>query len=148
MLASDAGYGFIVRLEDLFAKPKAGKSVLTLPQGAGVLLPVPLGDPAGARLAAATSTGHLLVFPVSELPEMPRGKGNKIIGIPAAKVATREELMVALAVVRAGGNLTILSGKRGFTLKPADLDVYQGERGRRGRLLPRGFQRVDGLEAS
>jgi topoisomerase IV subunit A len=145
VIASDAGYGFIVRMEDLFAKPKAGKAVLTLPKGSQVLLPIPLGDPQGTRLAAATSAGHLLVFPVSELPEMPRGKGNKIIAIPAEKLASREEVLVALAVIPAGGQLTVLSGKRGVTLKPADLDAYQGERGRRGRLLPRGFQRVDGL---
>ncbi|WP_295399960.1 DNA topoisomerase IV subunit A [uncultured Thiocystis sp.] len=148
VLASDAGYGFIARLEDLFAKPKAGKAIVSLPPGAKVLVPVPLGDAVGARLAATTSAGYLLVFPVSELPEMSRGKGNKIIGIPAAKVAAREEVMVALAVVPAGGSLKILSGKREFTLKPADLEVYQGERGRRGRLLPRGFQRVEGLEAN
>jgi topoisomerase-4 subunit A len=147
VLASDAGYGFIVRLEDLIAKPKAGKAVLTLPPGAGVLLPVPLADPASARLAAVTSAGYLLVFPVSELPEMPRGKGNKIIGIPTARAATREETMIALAVLPTGASLTVLAGKRGFTLKPGDLEAYQGERGRRGRLLPRGFQRVDGLES-
>ncbi len=147
VLASDAGYGFIVRLEELIAKPKAGKAVVTLPAGSKALVPVPLGDPAGSQLAAATSRGHLLLFPVSELPEMARGKGNKIIGIPVAKSQLQEERMVAIAVVPAGGGLTVLSGKRSFRLKPADLVVYQGERGRRGRLLPRGFQRVEGLVA-
>jgi topoisomerase-4 subunit A len=149
LLASDAGYGFIARVEDLYAKAKAGKAVLTLPKGAEVLAPVPLvgdvWDTGGARLAAVTTSGHLLLFPVSELPEMPRGKGNKIIGIPSARAAAREEWMTAIAVVPEGGSLLVLSGKRTLTLKPADLDVYQGERGRRGRLLPRGFQRVEGL---
>ncbi len=147
LLASDAGYGFIARMEDLIAKPKAGKAVLTLPAGAQVLVPVVVGEAASARLAAVTSAGHLLLFPLSELPEMPRGKGNKIIGIPPGKSGEREERMIAVAVVPPGGSLTVLSGKRGFTLKPADLDLYQGERGRRGKLLPRGFQRVDGLTA-
>ncbi len=147
LLASDAGYGFIVRIEDLYAKPKAGKAVLTLPRGARVLTPIAVGDTSGARLAAATTSGHLLLFPVSDLPEMPRGKGNKIVGIPSARAAAREELVAALAVVPAGRSLVIISGKRTFTLKPSDLDLYQGERGRRGRMLPRGFQRVDGLEA-
>ena len=147
LLASDAGYGFIVRLDDLIAKPKAGKAVLTLPAGAQVLTPVPVGEGEGARLAAATSAGHLLLFPVAELPEMPRGKGNKIIAIPSERLASREEVLVALAVLPPGGALTVLSGKRSFTLKPSDLDDYSGERGRRGRLLPRGFQRVDGLVA-
>jgi topoisomerase-4 subunit A len=152
LMASDAGYGFIARMEDLYAKAKAGKAVLSLPKGAEVLVPLALsgeeGGLEGARLAAVTTAGHLLLFPVSELPEMPRGKGNKIIGIPSARVAARDEMVVALAVVQEGGSLVLLSGKRTLTLKPADLDVYQGERGRRGRLLPRGFQRVDGLSAA
>jgi topoisomerase-4 subunit A len=105
---------------------------------------VPVADPERDRLAAISSTGHLLVFPVAELPQLPRGKGNKILGIPAAKAANREEILCALAVVPPGVGLTIHSGKRHFTLKPADLDAYLGERGRRGNLLPRGFQRVDG----
>ncbi|UHD17204.1 DNA topoisomerase IV subunit A [Thiocapsa bogorovii] len=149
LMASDAGYGFIARMEDLYAKSRAGKAVLSLPKGAEVLVPVALtgeeGGLEGARLAAVTTAGHLLLFPVSELPEMPRGKGNKIIGIPSARAAAREEMVTALAVVPEGGSLVLLSGKRTLTLKPADLDVYQGERGRRGRLLPRGFQRVEAL---
>lgn len=146
LLASDAGYGFIVTLRALYAKPKAGKTVLTLPPGAGVLTPVPVLNRRNDRLAAVTNTGHLLVYPVSELPELPRGKGNKIIAIPAARSRAREEYVVALAVVPEDAALTIRSGKRHFTLKPADLDVYQGERGRRGKLLPRGFQRVESVE--
>jgi len=145
LLASDAGYGFIVTLEDLYAKPKAGKAVLSLPAGARVLPPVTVADPTQDRLAAITNTGHLLVFPVADLPELARGKGNKILGIPGARVAAREEFLCALAVVPPGASLTILSGKRHFTLKTADIDAYQGERGRRGHLLPRGFQRVDGV---
>jgi topoisomerase-4 subunit A len=147
LLASDAGYGFLVRMDELYAKAKAGKAVLTLPQGARVLDPIPVSDRAQGRLAAVTTGGHLLVFPVSELPEMPRGKGNKILGIPSARVAAREELLAALALVPAGGSLVIASGKRTFTLKPSDLDLYTGERGRRGKLLPRGFQKVDALKA-
>ncbi len=146
VLASDSGYGFIVRMEDLYAKPKAGKAVLNLPDGAAVLPPVPIPESEGLRLAAVTSAGYMLVFPLSDLPEMPRGKGNKIVGIPSARLAAREELLAALAVVPPGATLAIVSGKRTFTLKSADLDLYQGERGRRGKLLPRGFQRVDELK--
>lgn len=146
LLASDAGYGFIVTLRALYAKPKAGKAVLTLPTGAGVLTPVLVLNRRNDRLAAITSSGRLLVYPVSELPELPRGKGNKIIGIPAARARAREEYVAALAVLPEGADLVIRSGKRRFTLKPADLDIYRGERGRRGRLLPRGFQRVESVE--
>ena len=146
LLASDAGYGFIVTLEALYAKPKAGKAALTLPKGAKVLTPVPVMSTGSDRLAAVTNRGHMLVFPVSELPELARGKGNKIISIPAAKAKSREEYVTALTVVFEGASLTIRSGKRHFTLKPSDLDEYQGERGRRGSKLPRGFQRVEALE--
>jgi len=146
LLASDAGYGFIVVLQDLYAKPKAGKGALTLPKGAQVLTPVQVSDMGSDRLAAITNTGHMLVFPVSELPELPRGKGNKIISIPAARAKVREEYITALAVVPDGCSLTIRSGKRHFTLRPTDLDIYQGERGRRGKMLPRGFQRVESVD--
>jgi topoisomerase-4 subunit A len=147
LLASDAGYGFIIRMEDLIAKPKGGKAVLNLPDGAHVLPLIPVPDQPNLRLAAATNTGHLLLFPVADLPEMPRGKGNKIINIPAVKGAERQEWLVALAVVGEGGSLVIAAGKRTLTLKPSDLALYEGERGRRGKPLPRGFQRVDGLMA-
>jgi topoisomerase-4 subunit A len=145
VIASDAGYGFIVALEALYAKPKGGKSVLTLPGGARVLPPVRVFDTANDRIAAVTSSGHMLVFPVAELPELARGKGNKLVAIPAAKARDGERL-TALAVAPEGASLTIRSGRRHFTLRPGDLDAYQGERGRRGRLLPRGFQRVESLE--
>jgi topoisomerase-4 subunit A len=146
VLASDAGYGFIVTLEALYAKPKAGKAVLSLPSGARVLPPAQVFSSGSDRLVAITSSGHMLVFPVAELPELARGKGNKIISIPAAKARSREEVVAALAVVYEGGGLMIRAGRRHFTLKSSDLDAYQGERGRRGRMLPRGFQRVETLE--
>jgi topoisomerase-4 subunit A len=145
LLASDAGYGFVCPFEALLAKAKAGKAVLSLPEAARVLPPVALPGSPLDRVAAATSSGHLLVFPIGDLPELNRGKGNKIIGIPTARAKAREEVMAAITVVPDGASLTLISGKRTFTLKPADLDRFQGERGRRGALLPRGFQKVDGL---
>lgn len=88
----------------------------------------------------------MLVFPVAELPALSRGKGNKIIAIPGKRVLNREEFVVAIASVPEGGRLTAYSGKRHITLKPADLEIYQGERGRRGNKLPRGFQKVERIE--
>ena len=145
LIASDAGYGFIVRLRELFAKNKAGKAVLTLPRGAKVLAPVPVTDPGSDRVVAVTNEGRMLVFPVSDLPALSRGKGNKIISVPSKRVEAREEFVVAVASVPGGGRLKAVSGKRYIVLKSADLDNYQGERGRRGNKLPRGFQRVDAI---
>ncbi|HEB92917.1 MAG TPA: DNA topoisomerase IV subunit A [Gammaproteobacteria bacterium] len=147
LLASDAGYGFVTRLENMFAKNKGGKALLNLPRGARVLPVSPVMDVATDSIAAVTSEGRLLVIPLRELPEMAKGKGNKIIGIPAVRVLEREEFVVGLAVVSAGESLTILSGKRHLTLRAKDLEHYAGERGRRGAKLPRGFQRVDGVQA-
>ncbi|RNE88865.1 DNA topoisomerase IV subunit A [Marichromatium sp. AB31] len=147
LLASDAGYGFLARAADLVAKPKGGKAVLTLPKGAEVLDPVAVPAVEGALVAVASSSGHLLLFPLEELPEMSRGKGNKLIAIPTARAAAREELMVAMAVVAPEGVLRVRAGKRELTLKARDLEAYRGDRGRRGRLLPRGFQRVEALSA-
>ncbi len=146
LLASDAGYGFRVGLADMLAKNKSGKALLSLPKGAQVLPPVPCQNVATDRVVAVTNEGRMLVFPVAELPQLARGKGNKIISIPPKRVADREEFIAALAVVPQGGSLTAHAGKRYIVLKPADLDSYQGERGRRGAKLPRGFQRVDRVE--
>ncbi|HEB97518.1 MAG TPA: DNA topoisomerase IV subunit A, partial [Sedimenticola thiotaurini] len=146
LVASDAGYGFRVRLRDLLAKNKAGKALLTLPKGARVLPPAPIRDPDSDRVVAISNEGRMLVFPVAELPALARGKGNKIIAIPGKRVLAREEFVVALASVPEGGRVTAYSGKRHITLKPADLAIYQGERGRRGNKLPRGFQKVERIE--
>ncbi len=147
LLASDAGYGFVTKLENMFAKNKGGKALLNLPRGAKVLPVCPVTDVNTDCIAAVTTEGRLLVIPLSELPEMAKGKGNKIIGIPAARVLDREEYVVGIAVVPAGESLTVLSGKRHLTLRAKDLEHYAGERGRRGAKLPRGFQRVDGVQA-
>lgn len=148
LLASDAGYGFRVRLADMLAKNKSGKALLSLPKGAQVLTPVSIIDFNHDRVVAISNEGRMLVFPVSELPQLSRGKGNKIISIPPKRVAVREEFVVALAIVPQGGSLIAHAGKRYIALKPSDLDNYQGERGRRGGKLPRGFQRVDRVDVN
>jgi len=146
LLATDAGYGFVARLEDLQAKNRAGKVVLTVPDNAQVLAPVRIADLAADWLVAVSNEGRMLVFPVAELPQLARGKGNKIIGIASARLATREEFMLGAAVLGQRDELLIHSGKRFLRLKRADLEHYRGERGRRGNKLPRGFQKVDRLE--
>nr|WP_314491862.1 DNA topoisomerase IV subunit A [uncultured Pseudomonas sp.] len=145
VVASDAGYGFVVKGEDLQAKNKAGKGLLSLPNGSKVMAPRPVLDRANDWLAAVTTEGRLLVFKISDLPQLGKGKGNKIIGVPGERVASREEYVSDLAVLGEGSTLVLQAGKRTLSLKPDDLEHYKGERGRRGSKLPRGFQRVDGL---
>ncbi|WP_341937316.1 DNA topoisomerase IV subunit A [Marinimicrobium sp. C2-29] len=148
LLTSDAGYGFVARLADLFSKNRAGKTMLTLPKGAQVMAPQLLDNPEEDLLAAVSNEGRLLVFPVTELPELARGKGNKIMNIPSARVQSREEYVIAVGVIGEGQALTLHAGRRHLTLKASDLDHYRGERGRRGNKLPRGFQKVDRAEVS
>ncbi|MEJ2445770.1 MAG: DNA topoisomerase IV subunit A [Exilibacterium sp.] len=148
LLASDAGYGFVGKLTDLYTKNRSGKSVLTLPKGGRVLPPVIVSDPQSELLAAVSNEGRLLVFPVEELPEMAKGKGNKIMNIPSARVQAREEYVVGVVVIGERGVLRLNSGKRHLSLKRVDLEHYRGERGRRGNKLPRGFQKVDSLDVT
>ena len=145
VIASDAGYGFVVKGEDLQAKNKAGKALLSLPNGAKVISPRPVADREQNWLAAVTTEGRLLIFKVADLPQLGKGKGNKIIGIPGERVASREEYVTDLAVIPEGATLVLQAGKRTLSLKADDLEHYKGERGRRGNKLPRGFQRVDAL---
>jgi len=143
VVASSHGYGFVTRFENLTGRNKAGKALLSLSEGGRVLQPAPVSDVATDRIVAVTSAGHVLAFALSDLPELDKGKGNKIIEIPKAKRGT--ERVVALAVVPPGGRLQVKSGTRTMTLSFKELDDYIGARGSRGGLLPRGWQKVDAL---
>jgi topoisomerase-4 subunit A len=145
LVASDAGYGFVAKLADLQTKNRAGKAALKLPKGSQVVQPSTIGAVEGAWVAAVSNEGRMLLFPLADLPQLPRGKGNKIISIPPARVQSREEFMLAVQVLREGESLVIYSGKRHLKLKGDDLKHYRGERGRRGNKLPRGFQKVDSI---
>jgi len=146
LLASDAGYGFVGKIGDLISKNKSGKNILRIPKGGRVLPAVMLSDYDSDFIVSITNEGRMLMFPLSELPRLAKGKGNKIISIPTARVAERLEFVVALAVLTEEDTLTVHAGRRHHNLKPADLQHYRGERGRRGNKLPRGFQNVDRIE--
>ncbi len=146
LLATDAGFGFTVRLGELQSRNRAGKGVINVSANATVLPPVPV--PAGdARVAVVNREGRLLVFPASEVPELPRGKGNKLFGIPGKKAEAREELMIAVAAVGPGQSLRVHSGERQMTLSATDLKHYLGQRAQRGAVLPRGWRSVERIEA-
>jgi topoisomerase-4 subunit A len=143
VLMSSHGYGFVTRFENLTGRNKAGKAMLSLTPNAKVLQPATVPGATGERVVAVTTAGHLLAFPLTELPELDKGKGNKLIDIPKAKLGT--ERVVAVAVVAPGATLSVKSGSRTMTLSFKDLDAYVGARATRGGLLPRGWQKVDGL---
>ena len=146
LLATDAGFGFTVRLAELQSRNRAGKAVINVSEGAVVLPPVPVPG-LDALVAAVNSEGRLLVFPASEVPELPRGKGNKLFGIPGKKAAAHQELMIAVAVLAAEQSLRVYSGERQMTLSANDLKHYLGQRAQRGAVLPRGWRSVERIEA-
>ena len=147
LLASDAGYGFVARLGDMAARTKAGKSLLSVPKNAEVLPPAAVTDPETDQLAAVNLQGQMLVIPTAEVPRLNRGKGIKIQAVNPKKLASREEFMVAVASVPKTGCLVLHAGKRHLTLKASDLETYIGDRGRKGKKLPRGLQRVDSVNS-
>jgi topoisomerase-4 subunit A len=145
LLASDSGYGFVVRLEDTLTRNKAGKQVLSVPRGSRALAPVAVRSLEEDWVVAVSTEGNMLVTALDELPQLPKGKGVKIIGVPSKKAAAREEYVTAIACVQDGESLTVHAGQRYKTLKGPEVDEYVGERGRRGSKLPRGFRKVDRL---
>lgn len=146
LLGSDNGYGFITQLNDMISKNKAGKQLITLSGSADVMPPSRLSNLATDKLLVITSSGHLLIFAAENLPIMTKGKGNKLIGIPAKHLRERTEIITGLAILPADATAVLHCGARFLLLKQNEISLYEGERGRRGRLLPRGFQRVDRIE--
>lgn len=144
ILGSDAGYGFIATLDDLTTRNRAGKTVITVPKGARVLPPLSLNS--ALRLAVVTNLGHLLLFPVEDLPRMSRGKGVKFISLAdAGDNGKREEYLVGWVLPQAGDGISLNCGKRVLTLSANELEHYIGQRARRGLKLPRGYQRVESM---
>ncbi|NOI95282.1 MULTISPECIES: DNA topoisomerase IV subunit A [Vibrio] len=146
LVGSDAGYGFVCKGSDLLSKNKSGKALVNLPQSSEVMAPSPIADLESNQILAITNQGRMLLFPIKDLPQLSKGKGNKIINIPSAKAKEREEFVSHLMAIPENATLTIYAGKRKLGLKPADLENFRGERGRRGGLLPRGLQRVTRID--
>jgi topoisomerase-4 subunit A len=147
LIASDAGYGFVARLGDLVSRNKAGKSILRVPQGGKAVVPSPVPRDFECLIAAVSSIGRLLCFEMDELPELAKGKGNKLLNVPAKKYKNGEEQLVAACVIPEDGNLQVHTGTRKMTLKWSDLDHYYGDRALRGTMLPKGWRKVERLIA-
>ncbi len=143
LIGSDAGYGFVSSFKDMLTKNKAGKAFVSLPSGAKIMHPIPISDVKNDWCLCISNQGRMLLFPLSDLPVLGKGKGNKLMNIPSAKAKSREEYLTQLCVVPGDAQVKITAGKRSMTLNNQDLSHYQGERGRRGNKLPRGLQRVD-----
>ncbi|MEQ1975764.1 DNA topoisomerase IV subunit A [Xenorhabdus sp. SGI240] len=146
VMASDAGYGFICTFNELIAKNRAGKAMITLPENAKVMQPLEINNEQDDMLLAFTKAGRMLMFPVSDLPQLSKGKGNKIVSIPAAQAASGEDMLTWLRVLPAQSSITLYFGKRKLLLRPEELQKFRAERGRKGASLPRGLQRVERID--
>ncbi|MGK3143470.1 DNA topoisomerase IV subunit A [Pantoea sp. C2G6] len=145
LMASDAGYGFICTFNDLVSRNRAGKALLTLPENARVMTPMAVHHE-DDMLLAITQAGRMLMFPVGELPQMSKGKGNKIISIPSAEAAAGQDKLAWLLILPPGSAITLHVGKRKMVLRSEELQKFRADRGRRGTLLPRGLQKIDRVE--
>ncbi|CAH8182649.1 DNA topoisomerase IV subunit A [Vibrio aestuarianus] len=146
LVGSDAGYGFVCKGSELLSKNRSGKALVNLPENSEIMPPQAIGNLDADEILAITNQGRMLLFPIKDLPQLSKGKGNKIINIPAAKSKDREEFVSRLMSLPQGVSITLYAGKRKLGLKASDLDNFRGERGRRGGLLPRGLQRVTSIE--
>ena len=138
IMASSQGYGFINTFADLDTNQKAGKNVINF-DDAFSLITHQIGEQ-DTLVGVISSAGHLLVYPLTELPMMKKGKGNKLIDLKDG------DSVVAITTFSEGDSLSLDSGKRTLTLKPMDIANFMGTRGRRGALLPKGFQKVSGVQ--
>ena len=146
VLASTFGYGFVTELGNLHGRMKAGKAVLTVPAGAAPLCPAMVETTADATIVCATSDGYLLAFPLSDVPELGKGKGNKLINVPPKRLKGGEEFVVGVTVMAPKQEILVWAGQRYLRMGAKDIEHFRGERAKRGRKLPRGFQRVTKIE--
>ena len=144
-MLSDAGYGFVCSVENMLTKNKKGKATLSVPSGANALQPLQVNDQEQDFFAVVTTGGYLTIYPVTELPELAKGKGVKLINIPAKLLKDRSEYVLGATIFRKGQHVLLHAGKRYLRLKGQDLEQYTGERGKRGRKLPKGFQTVKAI---
>src|ERR1700677_4646363 len=148
LLASDAGYGFAVRLREIYARNKKGKSVLKVPDNALVLPAQPLGNKEALAIFV-NNDGEALALPGNQIEEMTAGKGQNLFGIPGKKSAERDEYLVAMAVVAPGEVLTIYSGNSApMKLKFEELRQFQDKKGQRRQRFSRAYKQVDRLEVA
>lgn len=147
LLYTDAGFGFITRFSNLVAKSRTGKAILTVEEFSEFMAPEPLQEPETDLLAAVTTSGRLIIFPVREMPIMEKGKGNKIIGIPKNQLSVPgTERIKILKILPEGAAIVIYAGKHFLKLSVGNQDNYRSKRGYRGKKLPRGFQNVSHFE--
>jgi len=148
LMSSSFGYGFVNTIEDMQTRNKAGKAALKPAAGAKVLPPVQVRSYEDDWIVAVSSEGHMLVTSLTELPKMARGKGNKIINIPSAKLKDGSEDVVAIDLIQDGEKLTLYTGKKTKTLSASEVDEFAGERGKRGLKLPRLYQKLKTIEVN
>jgi len=136
----------VTETANLHSKMKAGKAMLSLPGDSVPVEPAVIASENAQTVVCVTSDGYLLAFPLSELPELAKGKGNKLINIPPKRLKNGDEYMIGMVVAAENEEILVWAGQRYLRIGRKDLEHFQGERAKRGHKLPRGFQRVTKIE--
>ncbi|MDB9863618.1 DNA topoisomerase IV subunit A [Candidatus Thioglobus sp.] len=147
ILSSDAGYGFVSTLGNLNSKTKSGKHLITLSKQARANRLAIVEDVDNHYVAVATNRARLLIFPISELPHLSKGKGNKLIQIANKDFIDREEFVIGVCAIKDNQKLKVQYGKKHKKYSFEELVNFVSHRARKGLILPGVFKKVDSIEA-
>lgn len=140
VMASSAGYGFITSLDNLVSKNKSGKAILSLPAKSVVLTPCSVKQ--GDWVVVVTSEPRLLVFASDELPELAKGKGNKLIQL------AKGEQVTAVFACEPGSKLDFVAGDYVKSLGASAIEEALSQRAKRGVPLPRTLKKVNEIRVA
>jgi len=146
LMSSSHGYGYVCKFADMLTRNKNGKAQISLSKGAQLMPVAALADYDSDQLVSITSDGYIAVLDVKSVPQLAKGKGNKIQGIPPARIKAGEEEVAFITCLSGKQKLVIHCGKKYKTMNLKELEEYRIERGKRGRKLPRGYQNVTAIE--
>ena len=146
LLSTSHGYGFVCRFEDMLTRNKNGKALVSIPSGASLNPVAAIGDIDSDNIVSITSEGYMGLLDIKSIPQLSKGKGNKIQGIPPKRIKAGEESVSFIACLSATQKLVVHCGKKYKTMSLRELEEYRIERGKRGRKLPRGYQNVTAIE--
>jgi topoisomerase-4 subunit A len=146
LLSTSHGYGFVCRFEDMLTRNKNGKALISISSGASLNPAAAIVDIDKDNIVSITSEGYIGLLDIKSIPQLSKGKGNKIQGIPPKRLKSGEESVRFVACLSGRQKLVVHSGKKYKAMTLGELEEYRIERGKRGRKLPRGYQNVTAIE--
>lgn len=138
LMSQGAGFGFIVPAQALQTKLRAGKKLISLVENSNILTPARLLNQ-HKYVIVISNMGRMLIFPLSELPELKKGKGNQLIKLLTGESLAYCDLLSEKSIV------IIKSGRRKLELNDTEWQCFIGKRAQRGRFLPNAFRNISNL---